>query len=107
MSEEDTEKMASNNRRSDRPRKPRTKTDPAAQLNKSVAGVLARLPQIERDVLMRRVGLHDGHVTTIATVARDLGLATSEVADIESRAIERLQTVVGPDVARQMLAAAS
>lgn len=77
------------------------------RLARAVALVLARLPAVERDVLTRRVGLHDGHPASRASVAQATGLHTSEVADIEARAMTRLQEVVGADAARQMLADAS
>lgn len=70
----------------------------------NAALVLARLPEVERDVISRRMGLHDGHMTSRADVARALGLTSSEVTEIETRALSRLRDVVGESAARALLA---
>lgn len=81
-------------------------TSPHQRLERGVAAMLDRLPEVERQVLTRRLGLHDGSVHTLADTGRALGLAASEVADIEARGLHRLREVVGPDAARKLLARA-
>lgn len=76
------------------------------RLESDVAAIIGRLPEVERRVLTRRLGLHDGAVHTLAATGRELGLGTVEVSEIEARALARLRELVGPDRARRLLARA-
>lgn len=64
-------------------------------LRDKLADVLRRLPEIERSVLERRMGLVDGVPATPAQTAEQLGLTVHEVRQIEQRAFERIREV-GP-----------
>jgi len=68
--------------------------DPAAQLQRPLEKVLARLPETQRRVLELRMGLADGHPHDLADTARELGLSLSEARDIEKRAFEHIREAV-------------
>lgn len=72
-------------------------TDDAAvrALRDKLANVLRRLPEIERSVLERRMGLLDGSPATPAQTAEELSLTVKEVKEIEARAFQRIREV-GP-----------
>lgn len=57
--------------------------------------MLARLPDIERNVLEARMGLVDGTPMKPGQVADRLGLTIHEVKTIEARAFERIREVGG------------
>lgn len=65
------------------------------KLRDKLATVLGRLPDIERKVLERRMGLADGIPQKPGQVADELGLSIPEVRKIEGRAFERIREV-GP-----------
>lgn len=65
------------------------------QLRVKLAGVLKRLPDIERRVLELRMGLADGMPNKPGQVASRLNLTIPEVKKIETRAFERIREV-GP-----------
>lgn len=80
------------------PARPRgQQTDDAAvrALRDKLAGVLRRLPDIERSVLERRMGLLDGAPMTPTQTAEQLKLTVREVKEIEARAFQRIREV-GP-----------
>jgi len=64
-------------------------------LRQRLAGVLRRLPNVERQVLELRMGLVDGVPAKPGQVADRLGLSIAEVRKIEARAFERIREV-GP-----------
>ena len=66
-----------------------------AALRDRLAGVLRRLPDIERRVLELRMGLVDGTPAKPGETATRLGLTIHEVRTIEARAFERIREV-GP-----------
>jgi DNA-directed RNA polymerase specialized sigma subunit len=64
-------------------------------LRSKLAGVLRRLPDVERKVLELRMGLTDGVPAKPGQVAERLGMTINEVRKIEARAFERIREV-GP-----------
>lgn len=67
----------------------------ALRLQQKLSTVLARLPDIERNVLEARMGLVDGTPMKPGQVADRLGLTIHEVKTIEARAFERIREVGG------------
>lgn len=63
-------------------------------LRDKLAGVLRRLPDVERKVVEMRMGLADGTPAKPGEVAERLGLTVSEVKAIEERAFARIREVV-------------
>lgn len=86
----------------DNPRPPRrsggrrTDGDDAATraLKAKLAGILGRLPDIERQVLELRMGLIDGTPAKPGQTADRLGLTINEVKRIEERAFSRIREVM-------------
>lgn len=77
-------------------RRPTDADDAALRaLRGKLSGVLARLPDIERQVIELRMGLVDGTPAKPGVVADRLGLTIAEVKRIEGRAFERIREV-GP-----------
>ncbi len=68
--------------------------DPAAQLQRPLEKVLARLPETQRKVLELRMGLADGHPHDLGDTARALGLSLSEAREIERRAFDHIREAV-------------
>lgn len=68
-----------------------------------LGGVLARLPETQREVVEHRVGLADGHPHTRADTARALGLSLGEVREIEQRAFDHIREVVPLDELSRLL----
>lgn len=102
-----TDHASSPSRSRTRGRRRRTSRDstPAEQkLALEVSAMLLGLPELERAVISRRLGLHDGSTMSLAATARDLGIGRTEASEIEHRAMKRLRRVIGPDQARQVLA---
>lgn len=64
-----------------------------AALRTKLAGVLRRLPDVERRVLELRMGLVDGVPAKPGQVAERLGLTIAEVRTIETRAFTRIREV--------------
>lgn len=64
-------------------------------LRGKLAGVLRRLPDIERRVVELRMGLIDGTPAKPGEVAEQLGMTVAEVKRIEARAFARIREV-GP-----------
>lgn len=62
-------------------------------LRNKLAGVLRRLPDVERRVLELRMGLVDGVPAKPGQVAERLGLTIAEVRTIEARAFTRIREV--------------
>lgn len=65
-----------------------------AQLAAPLRRVLQRLPETQRRVLELRMGLVDGHPQDPADAARTLGMALTELKEIEARAFERIREVI-------------
>jgi DNA-directed RNA polymerase sigma subunit (sigma70/sigma32) len=63
-------------------------------LRSKLAGILRRLPDIERQVVEHRMGLVDGTPAKPKETAERLGLTVSEVRKIEERAFSRIREVV-------------
>lgn len=100
-----TSSPARSRRRGGRRRNKSRDTTPAEQkLAMEVSAMLLGLPELERSVITRRLGLHDGSTMSLADTARDLGIGRDEAAEIEQRGMQRLQRTIGPDQARQVLA---
>jgi DNA-directed RNA polymerase sigma subunit (sigma70/sigma32) len=80
-----------------RPPRRRDDADDAAvrALRDKLAGVLRRLPDIERQVVEHRMGLVDGTPAKPGQIAERLGLTIHEVKTIEERAMSRIREV-GP-----------
>lgn len=76
--------------------RPRRGDDAAAvrKLRDKLAGVLRRLPDVERKVVELRMGLADGVPARPGEVAERLGLTIPEVKKIEERAFSRIREVV-------------
>lgn len=68
--------------------------DALRALRGKLAGVLSRLPDIERKVVELRMGLVDGTPAKPGEVANRLGLTIPEVKRIEERAFARIREVV-------------
>lgn len=84
---------SSSARRPGRP--PAGAEDPATRALKSkLAGILGRLPDIERQVLELRMGLVDGTPAKPGETADRLGLTIAEVKRIEGRAFSRIREVM-------------
>ena len=63
-------------------------------LKGKLAGILNRLPDIERQVLELRMGLVDGTPAKPGQTADRLGLTIAEVKRIEERAFSRIREVM-------------
>jgi DNA-directed RNA polymerase sigma subunit (sigma70/sigma32) len=63
-------------------------------LRSKLAGILRRLPEVERQVLELRMGLAEGVPLKPGEVAERLGMTVPEVRKIEQRAFERIREVV-------------
>jgi DNA-directed RNA polymerase sigma subunit (sigma70/sigma32) len=74
----------------------RTGDDDAATraLKAKLAGILNRLPDVERQVIELRMGLVDGTPAKPGQVAERLGLTINEVKRIEERAFSRIREVM-------------
>jgi RNA polymerase primary sigma factor len=59
---------------------------------RAVAGLLGRLSDRERQVLVSRYGLGGARVQTLAQLGAELGITRQRVLQIESRALETLRT---------------
>jgi RNA polymerase primary sigma factor len=80
------------------PREGRRRDDDDAALRAlrgKLAGVLRRLPDVERRVVELRMGLIDGTPAKPGEVAEELGMTVAEVKRIEERAFSRIREV-GP-----------
>ena len=76
-------------------------TDEAAMIEKFIYRqylirlneMVERLPDArEREIIVRRYGLHGGEAHTQKEVAAELGISRSYVSRIEKRALEKLKT---------------
>ncbi len=61
---------------------------------KSVEGMLGRLNDRERQILVSRYGLEGANVLTLAELGTELGVTRQRVRQIESKAREKLRTLV-------------
>ncbi len=64
-----------------------------ARLGKQVDRWLAQLPDREREVIVRRFGLHGFHSQTLAEVGDDLGVTRERVRQIQIQALRRLRQI--------------
>ena len=61
---------------------------------KAVEGLLGRLGDRERRILVSRYGLDGANALTLAQVGTELGITRQRVLQIESKAREKLRTLV-------------
>lgn len=71
----------------------------------ATAAILAILPEDDRVILTRLLGLYDGAPWTHHDVATELAISVSEVKQAEARSLATLREHVEPDEARELLAA--
>jgi RNA polymerase primary sigma factor len=78
-----------------------TPVDAAARsmARRRVVELLGCLGQRERDVILRRYGLHDGRVHTLEEVASHFEITRERVRQIEQKSIKRLKE---PEVAAEL-----
>lgn len=62
-------------------------------LQKDVRNLLADLTSRERDVIIMRFGLHDGHPYSLAEIGRALDLSRERVRQIESKAQKKMNNI--------------
>lgn len=73
------------------------------RLARELSELLERLPETQRAVVERRVGLADGHPHSQADTARALGLTRNEVREIEQRAFARIRETIPLDELQRLL----
>jgi RNA polymerase primary sigma factor len=61
-----------------------------AQRDRQLAEVVSRLPELEREVIERRFGLHGDEPRTIRQTGSELGITPSRASELEARALARL-----------------
>lgn len=78
----------------------------AAEMGATVAGLLALLPERERQILALRYGLGGTATHTLDEIGRAMGLTRERVRQLEAAALERLRGVPGLSHAAALLEAA-
>jgi RNA polymerase primary sigma factor len=58
--------------------------------DRQVAEVVDRLPELEREVIRRRFGLHGDEPRTVRQTGADLGISAAQAGELERRALRRL-----------------
>jgi RNA polymerase primary sigma factor len=58
--------------------------------DRQVADVVNRLPELEREVIRRRFGLHGDEPRTVRQTGADLGISAAQAGELERRALRRL-----------------
>jgi len=58
--------------------------------DRQVAEVVARLPELEREVIQLRFGLHGEEPRTVRQTGADLGITAAQAGELERRALRRL-----------------
>ena len=63
-----------------------------AMLKEELADVLDTLSEREKEVIILRYGLEDGHTRTLEEVGRRFGVTRERIRQIENKAISKIRT---------------